>query len=102
MTERRPTRRPADRRGSTGLSTGRRSMGSQSTSMHRQSTLLVTIVAISVAALACGKSSPTTPSTPPPTAIGPINHVFVVVEENEGADAVIGNPQMPYFNGLAT
>lgn len=32
---------------------------------------------------------------------GPFSHVFVVVEENENQADVIGNPQMPYLNGLA-
>ncbi len=30
------------------------------------------------------------------------NHVFIVVEENHSYGAVIGNPNMPYLNGLAT
>jgi hypothetical protein len=32
---------------------------------------------------------------------GPFGHVFVVVEENEGHDDVMGNPRMPYLNSLA-
>ena len=36
----------------------------------------------------------------PPTG-GPFNHVFVVVEENRSFGEVIGNPEMPYLNGLA-
>jgi len=36
----------------------------------------------------------------PPTR-GPFNHVFVVVEENRNYEQVIGNPEMPYLNGLA-
>lgn len=32
---------------------------------------------------------------------GPFGHVFIVVEENEGHDDVIGNPRMPYLNSLA-
>ena len=77
---------------------------------------------VSLMALACGKaSSPTapTPTVPDPTVpsrqsqhrrrprhprptSGPINHVFLVVEENASADAVMGGSQMPYLNSLAT
>ena len=70
--------------------------------------------------LACGKAAgsfgpdadrdtpPTapTPTPPPPTAppltSGPIDRVFLVVEENASASTVIGGPQMPYLNSLAT
>ena len=69
--------------------------------------------------VACGKSSspsaptatappptattPTPPNPPaPPSTSGPINHVFLVVEENASASTVIGGPQMPYLNSLAT
>ena len=49
--------------------------------------------------------------TPTPIATGPtttpsstplIQHVVVVVEENHSYEAVIGNPDMPYLNSLAT
>src|SRR5712671_5858840 len=30
------------------------------------------------------------------------SHVFIVVEENHSYGSVIGNPSMPYLNGLAT
>ena len=84
--------------------------------MQKYAPLLAGIV---VSMLACGKASspsaptqtatpPTapTPTPPPPTAppltSGPINHVFLVVEENASASTVIGGPQMPYLNSLAT
>ena len=41
---------------------------------------------------------------PPPTPIPndvSFGHVFIVVEENANYSAVIGNPSMPYLNGLA-
>jgi phosphatidylinositol-3-phosphatase len=63
-------------------------------------TLLTFGIVVSVLAVACGKSN--SPTTPTPTPSGPINHVFMVVEENQAADAVIGSPQMPYLNSLAT
>jgi hypothetical protein len=31
-----------------------------------------------------------------------VKHVFIVVEENQNLSSVIGNPAMPYLNGLAT
>ncbi len=31
-----------------------------------------------------------------------VRHVFIVVEENQNFSDVIGNPAMPYLNGLAT
>lgn len=52
---------------------------------------------------ACSKSNgPTAPTIPPPSTSGSINHVFLIVEENASFDGVIGNPAMPYLNGLAT
>jgi acid phosphatase len=30
-----------------------------------------------------------------------VNHVFIVVEENESFSQIIGNPAMPYLNSLA-
>jgi acid phosphatase len=73
-------------------------------------------IVVSLVAVGCGKaSSPSAPTqtappattpaptpTPPPSATGLINHVFLLVEENAGATAVIGGPVMPYLNGLAT
>src|ERR1700690_1571024 len=43
-------------------------------------------------------------ANPAATAISPrvqVNHVFIVMEENHSYSEVIGNPQMPYLNGLA-
>jgi acid phosphatase len=39
-----------------------------------------------------------------PSAIAPsitVNHVFIVMEENHSYEEVVGNPDMPYLNGLA-
>jgi acid phosphatase len=38
-------------------------------------------------------------TAPPPTS--PFGHVFIVAEENANYTDVIGNPSMPYLNGLA-
>jgi phosphatidylinositol-3-phosphatase len=35
------------------------------------------------------------------TPVGQVNHVFLVMEENHSYSDVIGNPAMPYLNGLA-
>jgi phosphatidylinositol-3-phosphatase len=69
--------------------------------------ILVLLIAVT-----CGKStSPTTPTTSSPSTPAPgsptsrpepINHIVVVVEENAGFGAVIGNPAMPYLNSLAS
>ena len=62
-------------------------------------------------AVGCGESNnpvaptatPSQPGATRPAAVssGPFNHVLVVVEENHGRDAVIGNREMPYLNSLA-
>ncbi len=38
------------------------------------------------------------PQTSPTSQFG---HVFIVMEENHSYSSVIGNPSMPYLNGLA-
>jgi hypothetical protein len=38
---------------------------------------------------------------PPGIALFRFTHVFIVVEDNHGYHEVIGNGEMPYFNGLA-
>ncbi|MBV9622443.1 MAG: hypothetical protein JOZ14_00515 [Acidobacteria bacterium] len=38
----------------------------------------------------------------PPSTVPPSRHVVVVLEENHSYSSVIGNPQMPYFNSLAS
>ena len=43
-------------------------------------------------------------ANPAAIAISPrvqVNHVFIVMEENHSYSDIIGNPQMPYLNGLA-
>jgi hypothetical protein len=47
-----------------------------------------------------GVSSRVTTTPPPPSATA--DHVFLVVLENHSFGQVIGNPAMPYLNGLAT
>ncbi|HZD08732.1 MAG TPA: alkaline phosphatase family protein, partial [Candidatus Limnocylindrales bacterium] len=48
----------------------------------------------------CGGVSKVTTTPPPPSASA--EHVFLVVLENHSFGQVIGNPAMPYLNGLAT
>lgn len=36
-----------------------------------------------------------------PTPAGELSHVFVIMEENHAADHIIGDPTMPFLNGLA-
>jgi hypothetical protein len=49
----------------------------------------------------CGGVSSKVTTTPPPPA-ATADHVFLVVLENHSFGQVIGNPAMPYLNGLAT
>lgn len=42
-----------------------------------------------------------TPCKGTPASVPQVQHVFVVVEENQSFDDVIGNPDMPYLNQLA-
>jgi acid phosphatase len=48
----------------------------------------------------CGGVSRVVTNPPPPAATA--DHVFLVVLENHSFGQVIGNPAMPYLNGLAT
>jgi len=50
----------------------------------------------------CGGVSSKQVTTMPPPAAATADHVFVVVLENHSFGQVIGNPVMPYLNGLAT
>lgn len=42
-----------------------------------------------------------TPCKGTPTVVPQVKHVFVVVEENQSYEDIIGNPDMPYLNELA-
>lgn len=64
-------------------------------------------------AVSCGGSSssssnvtnsgtPTSGGGPAPGSFPQFGHVVLVMEENHGYSAVIGNPAMPYLNSLAT
>jgi len=56
--------------------------------------------ALAVIQLACGGSS--TLQTPVPANQPTFDHVVLVVEENHSYGEVIGSPDMPYFNSLAS
>jgi len=43
-----------------------------------------------------------TPCKGTPASVPQVQHVFLVVEENQSFDDVIGNPDMPYLNQLAS
>ena len=57
-------------------------------------------LAVLICAGCGGVSSHVTTNPPPPSATA--DHVFLVVLENHSFGQVIGNPAMPYLNGLAT
>jgi phospholipase C len=56
---------------------------------------LVLLIAGSAAG---GAAAP--PATPAPGTRPPFSHVFVIVLENHEYDHVVGNPDLPYLNGL--
>jgi phosphatidylinositol-3-phosphatase len=68
--------------------------------MKRVSTSLF-LAAILICA-GCGGVSSKQVTTMPPPAAATADHVFVVMLENHSFGQVIGNPAMPYLNGLAT
>src|SRR5882757_3950466 len=49
----------------------------------------------------CGGVSSNQVTTTPPPSAATADHVFLVVLENHSFGQVIGNPVMPYLNGLA-
>lgn len=49
----------------------------------------------------CGGSSSSSSNTSTTSSVPHFTHVFIVVEENHSYGSVIGNPNMPYLNGLA-
>jgi acid phosphatase len=57
-------------------------------------------LAVLICAGCGGVSSKVTTNPPPPPASA--DHVFLIVLENHSFGQVIGNPAMPYLNGLAT
>jgi hypothetical protein len=61
--------------------------------------------AMLLAACTIGSVGVSDPASPAPTAsattLPPFSHVFVIVLENEGADAILGNAAAPYINSLA-
>src|SRR5882724_64488 len=59
-------------------------------------------VAATLICAGCGGVSSKQVTTMPPPAAASADHVFVVVLENHSFGQVIGNPAMPYLNGLAT
>ena len=68
--------------------------------MKRVSTSL--FLAATLICAGCGGVSSKQVTTMPPPAAATADHVFVVMLENHSFGQVIGNPAMPYLNGLAT
>jgi acid phosphatase len=68
---------------------------------------LILLGLIHMSCVICDQSdnTPCTPAAPSPSSppVGlQVKHVFIVIEENHGFSKVIGNPNMPYLNSLAT
>ena len=71
--------------------------------VHRLPAILaaaLVLCAIAISELACGGSSKL--QTPVPAGQLTFNHVVLVVEENHSYGDVIGSPDMPYLNSLAS
>ena len=71
----------------------------------KSSTLFVLILATLVLLLAagCGGGGSSVAVTQPGASGVPVlSHVIIVVGENHGYSSVVGNPSMPYFNGLVS
>jgi phosphatidylinositol-3-phosphatase len=60
------------------------------------------LLAATLICAGCGGVSHNPVTTTPPPAAAAADHVFVVMLENHSFGQVIGNPVMPYVNGLAT
>src|SRR6266850_457 len=56
---------------------------------------------VSILCLWLTQAEAQTPCKGTPAVVPQVQHVFVVVEENQSYDDVIGNPDMPYLNQLA-
>jgi phosphatidylinositol-3-phosphatase len=65
-----------------------------------KSVLAFFFLAATLICAGCGGVSKVITNPPPPSAAA--DHVFLVVLENHSFGQVIGNPVMPYLNGLAT
>jgi phosphatidylinositol-3-phosphatase len=65
-----------------------------------KSVLAFFFLAATLICVGCGGVSKVITNPPPPSAAA--DHVFLVVLENHSFGQVIGNPVMPYLNGLAT
>src|SRR5215470_1138049 len=60
------------------------------------------VAALSLAAATvCAGAAPASAQTPGAAAMPQLDHVFVIVEENNGFHDVIGNPAAPNLNSLA-
>jgi phosphatidylinositol-3-phosphatase len=58
-------------------------------------------LALAFLSLSCLSASAETACKGNPASVPQVQHVFVVVEENQSYDDVVGNPDMPYLNQLA-
>lgn len=63
---------------------------------------LVVLLGLAAFEPACGGGHGLLPQTPVPAGQPTFSHVVLVVEENHSYSEVIGNPSMPYLNGLAS
>ncbi|HEX8034710.1 MAG TPA: hypothetical protein VF510_12725, partial [Ktedonobacterales bacterium] len=70
--------------------------------MHLKRRWTVGVSTLLLAALAVGGFALTRQSAQADAHIRPFDHVFVIMMENHGFASVIGDPNAPYINQLAT
>ena len=67
----------------------------------RRPVRLALVASLSLAGAAVCAGATSAAAQPSAAAVPPLNHVFVIVEENNGFNDIIGNPAAPNFNSLA-
>jgi len=76
----------------------------QSLPLHPRATRFIPVLLVMAAAVGCSSAGgPRSGPPPPPTGNVPqVGHVILVVEENHSYSQVMGSPDMPYLNSLAS
>ena len=70
--------------------------------MRTQMGKVAAVIALMLWLASCGSSGPSNPvTTGGGGSVPALNNVVVVVLENQDFNSIIGNPNMPFLNGLA-
>src|SRR3954469_14205932 len=70
--------------------------------MRKQAGKIVAVVALLIALTSCGGSGSSVSTTGGAGNVPALNNIVLVVLENEDFSSIIGNPNMPFLNGLAS